>query len=58
MDTNSIEKLLRSKGISITPEEGSLLQAQWEAIQELKGDFDDIAIVGQDIAVTHVLGRG
>ncbi|MED4971058.1 hypothetical protein [Parageobacillus toebii] len=53
----SIEKVLLEKGIKVSNDELSLLEHQWNAIQQLKKGFKEIKLDDSDICVTHNPGR-
>ncbi len=56
LETNA-EILLKSRQIKVTSEEGITLENQWTAIQNLKGDLDNLGIGPEDIALCHDSGR-
>ncbi|QZT33068.1 hypothetical protein HUR95_12180 [Caldalkalibacillus thermarum TA2.A1] len=49
----NIEKVLSEKGIKVSKDELSLLEHQWNAIQQLKKGFKEIKLDDSDICVTH-----
>jgi hypothetical protein len=51
-----VEESLKAKGIKVTPEEASILQSQWEAVQSLAGEA--LTSNPDDIALTHDPERG
>lgn len=53
---NTIEKLLLAKGIKASEEELQALMYQWQAIQQLKGDFKSARLKDYDIGVIHQAG--
>jgi len=55
--SNHVYDLLVSKGIEVTTEESILLQSQWEMIQALKKDLDEVIQDTDDIALTHVANK-
>ncbi len=56
--SKNVYDLLISQGIEVTTEEAILLQTQWEQIQSLKKDLEEVIQDTDDIALTHVPGRG
>ncbi|MCM3763152.1 hypothetical protein M3212_20755 [Alkalihalobacillus oceani] len=50
--------LLTAKGIEVTEEESVALHAQWEGIQALKQDLDDVLQNELDIALCHAPKEG
>ncbi|MDR4948080.1 hypothetical protein [Neobacillus cucumis] len=48
-----IDQRLAVKGIHLSEEESKLLQLQWEEIQSLKKDFDEISHNPDDIILVY-----